>query len=149
MDTMKHIPFENHLIHGDSTEFFVNYYCRKKYKRQLGINHPVQTALYKMGLISSKKFYNILLKDILKGMRKDRFERIAAEFAATILDYKICMPKVNTVLQLEECGETHIVQSDGLEAWVKPWCHKMGIQRVNAYHAVADEHGVLTGEIRR
>ncbi len=147
MNKTNQIHFENYLIKGDSTEAFIHYYCRKKFMRHILSCHIIALILKKLGLMSTHNFYHRLLQYVIKGMRKDRFERVAKEFAATRLDQYLHMPHLNEVIQLQSQGIDVIVQSAGMQEWVKPWCEKFNILYVQACRAECDENGYLTGKI--
>lgn len=147
MNRTKQIPFEDYLIRKDSTEAFIHYFCRKKYYRHLRYRNFLASAGCRLGIISTHKFHQMLLKGLMRGMSKDRFERIATEFAVTQLDYFMHMPRITEVLELKRQGIDVIIQSKGMEEWVKPWCNKFGIRYVEAHRAESNENGQLTGEI--
>lgn len=147
MNQTKLIPFEDYLIKRDSTEAFIHYYCRKKYYRHLRYRHIMATAVYRLGLLSTQRFHHMLLKDVMRGMHTDRFNRVAKEFAAVHLDRYMHMPHITEVLELKSQGHDVVIQSKGMEEWVKPWCDKFGIRYVEAHRAEIDQNGKLTGEI--
>lgn len=147
MTKIHKVPFENYLIRGNGTEAFLRYYCKKSYLRRLYKRHLISYLLHHMGAMDTHKFYTILLKDMITGMSKERLERIAKEFANTYLDRILVMPNLTAMLNLKKDGQDLLVQSEGLEIWVKPWCEKFGIRYVEANTLAVDDSGHLTGEI--
>lgn len=141
------IAFDQHLVKKDSTEAFIQFYCRKKYLKRLCRKKLFLSVAYRLGLMSSYRFHRILLQDVMRGMSKDKFERVAGEFAATHLDHHIHMPRVHEVTEWIGQGVDIVVQSRGMAEWVKPWCEKFGIHSVEAGQAECDANGILTGRI--
>lgn len=147
MSRLHNVPFENYLIRGNGTEAFLRFYCKKSYLHRLYRRHFLSYLLHRTGVMSSQRFFTILLKDMITGMSKHRLERIAKEFANTYLDRILVMPNLNAMLHLKRDGQDILVKSEGLEIWVKPWCEKFGICYVEACTLEVDDKEHLTGEI--
>lgn len=147
MNKIQHVPLEDYLIHGDSTEAFMRYCCTNTYLWKLYFKHFGEFVKYKLHMIKSCTFYQILLGDLLEGMTQAEFEDLANEFAYTRLDNFLMMPHLNHVLALKSKGVNVQVESTGLMAWIKPWCEKYRITNIIAPMAEVDKRRLLTGRI--
>lgn len=147
MGKIQHVPLEDYLIHGDSTEAFMRYCCTNTFLWKLYLRHFSDFIKYKLHVLRSSSFYQILLKDLLEGMPQAKFESMADEFAYTRLDNFLMMPHLNHVLALKSKGINVQIESTGLMAWIRPWCEKYNITNIVAPMAEVGKAQQLTGRI--
>lgn len=64
----QHAPREDYLIHGDCTEAFMRFYCTNTYLWKLYVRHLKDFLKYKLHVLKSSIYYQILLRDLLEEL---------------------------------------------------------------------------------
>jgi HAD superfamily hydrolase (TIGR01490 family) len=137
------IDFDGTITRGDTYRPFLRYVVRWP-RLVLGVVPfmPVAVA-YQLGLLSARQARPIASAFTFIGASADSVRDLGRRYAMEVLPRTIRPRALERIRWHQEQGDTVVVVSGSLDAYLAPWCDSIGVERICT--ELEERHGRLTG----
>jgi phosphatidylglycerophosphatase C len=138
--------FDGTITEGDTFTAFLRFAVRRR-RIMLGAV-PVSPVVlcYRLGLISARHARPIVSRVGLQGERADSVRELGRRYAAEVLPRVVRSRALERIHWHQAQGDTVVVVSASLDAYLGPWCDSIGIGRICT--ELEERDGRLTGKYR-
>ena len=135
--------FDGTITRGDTFRPFLRYAVRPP-RVVVGLVPFVPVAVaYQLGLLSARQARPIASRFTFIGESADTVRDIGRRYAADVLPRTIRPRALERIRWHQEQGDTVVVVSASLDAYLAPWCDSIGVERIST--ELEERNGRLTG----
>lgn len=100
-------------------------------------------AGYRLGRVSGSRVRSMIVRFGLRGLCVDAYRKHGLAFADEALPSAVRAQALQRIRWHRERGDTVVVVSGALDAYLQPWCHAHGLDVICS--ALEERNGCLTG----
>jgi HAD superfamily hydrolase (TIGR01490 family) len=138
--------FDGTITEGDTFSAFLRFAVRR-HRILLGAVPLSPVVLcYRLGLISARQARPIVSRVGLQGEAADSIREVGRRYAAQVLPHTVRRLALERIHWHQAQGDTVVVVSASLDAYLGPWCESIGVERIST--ELEERDGRLTGKYR-
>ena len=139
--------FDGTITERDTFSSFLRFAMRR-HRMVLGaIPLSPSVFCYRLGLISAHQARPIVSRVGLQGEPAGRIRDVGRRYAADVLPRVIRRQALERIHWHQGQGDTVVVASASLDAYLDPWCDSLGVERICT--ELEERDGKLTGRYRQ
>jgi phosphatidylglycerophosphatase C len=138
--------FDGTITEGDTFSGFLRFAVRRRRIMLGAVPLSPVVLLYRLGLISASHARPIVSRVGLQGEPADSVREVGRRYAAEVLPPAVRRHALERIHWHQAQGDTVVVVSASLDAYLGPWCESIGVERICT--ELEERNGRLTGRYR-
>jgi HAD superfamily hydrolase (TIGR01490 family) len=138
--------FDGTITRGDTFSGFLHFAVSRRRVVLGAVLFAPVILLYRLGLLSGRQARPIVSRVGFQGEPAEAIRELGRRYAAEVLPRVVRQRAIDRIREHLRQGDTVVVVSASLNAYLDPWCERMGVEGICT--ALEEHDGRLTGRYR-
>jgi phosphatidylglycerophosphatase C len=138
--------FDGTITEGDTFSAFLRFAVRRRRVLLAAVPLSPVVVCYRLGVISARQARPIVSRMGFQGEPANSIREVGRRYAAEVLPRAVRTRALERIHWHQAQGDTVVVVSASLDAYLDPWCDSVGVERICT--ELEERDGRLTGKYR-